>query len=248
MTVLVGTSGWHYAHWRDRFYPHGCPSGRWLEWYATRYPTVEINATFYRLTAEATLRSWRDTVPDGFVFAVKASRYLTHVRRLKDPREPVELFLERTAALGDRRGPILLQLPPDLHAEPDRLEETLRCFGPSVRVAVEVRHPSWDRQDVRELLSAHGAALCLADRRGHLAPEWRTADWGYVRFHAGRASPWPHYGRQALTTWAGEVARWWPEGDVYAYFNNDQEAVAPGDARDFARRCRRAGLEVAAVA
>ncbi|MHB1928124.1 MAG: DUF72 domain-containing protein [Acidimicrobiales bacterium] len=209
---------------------------------------MEINATFYRLTAEATLRRWRDTVPDGFVFAVKASRYLTHVRRLREPEQPVELLLERTAALGDRRGPILLQLPPDFEARPELLDRTLAALGGRARVAVELRHPSWDRDDVRDILSRHGAALGLADRRGHLRPEWRTTDWGYVRFHAGRASPWPHYGRQALSAWALQIAGSWPHGDVYAYFNNDQEAVAPGDARDFARRCRRAGLDVVEAA
>lgn len=231
MGLLVGTSGWHYSHWRDAWYPPRTPASRWLAVYAQTFPTVEINATFYRMPALSTFEGWRETVGDGFTFAVKASRYLTHVRRLRDPRGPVELFLERSNALGPHRGPILLQLPPDLPVDLDRLGETLEAFGRGVRVAVELRHQSWWRDDTHALLATYGAALCLTDRRGPSSPLWRTAPWGYVRFHAGRARPEPCYGDTALRSWADRIRQLWPPGaDVYAYFNNDQHACAPRNA------------------
>ena len=202
---------------------------------ASGFATVEINATFYRLTSEATFRAWRDAVPDDFVFAVKASRYLTHVRRLSDPKGQVELLLQRTEVLGSKRGPILLQLPPDFPINLDRLDETLAAFGSSCHVAVELRHPSWDTNGTRALLQRHRAALCLTDRRGLTSPAWPTAPFGYVRFHAGRAQPAPCYGRAALHTWASRLASLWPaDSKVYAYFNNDQ--------RGCASRCPPAGL------
>jgi uncharacterized protein YecE (DUF72 family) len=239
----VGTSGWHYAEWRGLFYPSRGSSSRWLEIYAERFATVEINATFYRLTSEATLRAWRDAVPDDFVFAVKASRYLTHVRRLSDPKEPVELLLQRTAVLGPKRGPILLQLPPDFPINLDRLDETLAAFGSTCPVAVELRHPSWDTDGTRALLQRHRAALCLTDRRGLTSPAWPTAPFGYVRFHEGGAQPAPCYGRAALHTWASRLASLWPaDAKVYAYFNNDQRGCAPRDAHQLALACSRTGL------
>jgi uncharacterized protein YecE (DUF72 family) len=244
VTIYVGTSGWHYAEWRGLFYPERGSPSRWLEIYAERFATVEINATFYRLTSEATLRSWRDAVPDDFVFSVKASRYLTHVRRLADPREPVELLLERTAALGSKRGPILVQLPPDLSLNLDRLDQTLTAFGSAARVVVELRHSSWVTEETRALLQQHGAALCLTDRRGLTSPEWSTAPFGYVRFHEGQARPAPCYGRAALRTWATRLASLWPaDDDVYVYFNNDQRGCAPRDAHQLALACSHAGLD-----
>lgn len=235
MELLTGTSGWHYRHWRGDFYPPTLASSRWLECYASAFATVEINSSFYRLTPAATMRSWRDSVPDDFVFAMKASRYLTHVRRLRDPQGPVELIVERSGELGAKRGPILLQLPPDLGVDLDRLHDTLAAFGPGVQVAVEVRHDSWDTPGTAELLRAHGAALCLADRRGALRPRWATAEWGYVRFHAGRSRAAPCYGTKALATWASRVRGMWPQGEVFAYFNNDQAGCAPRDASTFTR-------------
>jgi uncharacterized protein YecE (DUF72 family) len=244
VTIYVGTSGWHYAEWRGLFYPRRGSPARWLEIYSERFATVEINATFYRLTSEATLRSWHDAVPDDFVFAVKASRYLTHVRRLSDPKEPVELLLERTAVLGSKRGPILLQLPPNLPVNLDRLDETLAAFGPAHRVAVELRHPSWDTEETRALLEQHGAALCLTDRRGLTSPEWSTAPFGYVRLHEGRARPTPCYGQAALRGWAGRLASLWPANDdVFVYLNNDQRGCAPRDAHQLAVACSQAGLD-----
>jgi uncharacterized protein YecE (DUF72 family) len=236
MPVLAGTSGWQYRHWRGVFYPAGVPQRRWLEFYAERFATVEGNGTFYRLPARETLEQWQARTPESFVMAVKASRYLTHVRRLRDPAEPVRRMLEAFAGLGGKLGPVLVQLPPGMKADPGLLDAALGQFPPGVRVAVEPRDPSWWSDAVRDVLAARGAALCWADRAGQpVTPSWRTADWGYLRFHEGTADPWPRYSGRCLREWADRVARAWPgPGPVYAYFNNDQEGAAVHDAAAFA--------------
>ena len=172
MSVWVGTSGWQYRDWRGTFYPLDVPQRRWLEYYASQFATVENNGTFYRLPSRETFAGWRERVGDGFVMTVKASRYLTHVRRLRDPAEPVRRLLDAAAGLGDRLGPLLLQLPPDLQAAPRLLDECLLQFPPEIRVAVEPRHESWWTGDVRDVLAARNAALCLGRperSRGHPA-------------------------------------------------------------------------------
>ncbi|MER6185400.1 DUF72 domain-containing protein [Streptomyces sp. NPDC001652] len=240
MTVFVGTSGWQYKDWRGVLYPSGCPVRLWLEEYAGQFSTVEINNAFYRLPSRETFASWRDRVPRDFVVAVKASRFLTHVKRLRDPEEPVHRLLSHAEGLGSRLGPVLLQLPPTLRADPDLLDACLARFPSSTRVAVEPRHESWWSPRTRGVLESRGAALCWADVRARpVAPLWRTADWGYVRFHEGRAKEWPRYGRRSLETWAGRVRDTWAEGeDVYAYFNNDPNGAAVEDARTFDKLLR----------
>ena len=237
MAVLVGTSGWQYRHWRDDFYPREVPQRLWLEYYAGRFPTVENNGAFYRLPARETFTQWHDRVPPGFVMAVKVSRYLTHVRRLRDPEEPVRRFLDAADGLDGTLGPVLLQLPPTLTADPELLDDCLRRFTAGVRVAVEPRHPSWWTDRVRAVLAEHNAALCWADRGGSSStPLWRTADWGYLRFHEGTAIPWPRYDAEALRGWASRVGTTWPgDAAVYAYFNNDQCGAAVRDAERFAQ-------------
>jgi uncharacterized protein YecE (DUF72 family) len=203
---------------------------------------VEVNNAFYRLPERRTFADWAARTPPDFVVAVKASRYLTHVRRLQNPAEPVRRLAERLEGLGDKLGPVLLQLPPTLRFVPDALDETLACFPRSIRVAVEPRHPSWFVDEFRHLLVRRGAALCLSDLSGRHSPLWRTADWGYVRFHRGRASPPPCYGRAALRSWAERVARLWGNCDVYCYFNNDTGGCAPRDAHRFALATHLVGL------
>jgi uncharacterized protein YecE (DUF72 family) len=240
--VMVGTSGWQYRDWRGAFYPPGVPQRRWLEHYAEQFATVENNGTFYRLPARDTFANWRDRVPGDFVMTVKASRYLTHVRRLRDPAEPVKRLLDAAAGLAGRLGPVLLQLPPDLQSAPPLLADCLRQFPASIRVAVEPRHPSWWTDEVREVLTAANAALCWADRGGSaLTPLWRTADWGYLRLHEGDGEPWPRYSTRALGRWATRIAA---TGDAYVYFNNDQHAAAPGDAARLAAAVARRGGHV----
>lgn len=242
MPLFIGTSGWQYRDWRGRFYPDGLPVRAWLEHYSGRFATVEVNNAFYRLPEAATFAAWAATTPADFVVAVKASRYLTHVRRLREPEEPVARLLERAAALGAKQGPVLLQLPPTLRADIVALERTLRAFPPEVRVAVEPRHDSWWTDDTRACLERCGAALCLTDTGGRLSPLWTTAGWGYVRFHRGRAHPSPCYGRTAMRTWVERLGDLWDDqADVYAYFNNDTNGCAPRDARQLALAARRAG-------
>ncbi len=242
MTFFVGTSGWQYRDWRGPFYPAGLAQAEWLASYAERFSTVEVNNAFYRLPEAATFDRWALRTPEGFVVAVKASRYLTHIRRLRDPEEPVALLLERCRHLGSKLGPILLQLPPTLTARHDDLAATLAAFG-QCRVAVEFRHPSWLTEETTALLRAHDAALCLADSPGRRTPLWRTASWGYVRLHEGRAQPRPCYGRRALQGWAGRLAELYgPADDVFVYFNNDTHACAPANARQLRGVLERSGL------
>jgi uncharacterized protein YecE (DUF72 family) len=247
--VFVGTSGWQYPDWRGVLYPQSVPQRSWLPHYANRFDTVECNNAFYRLPSAETFTGWREATPTGFVMALKASRFLTHIKRLRDPAEPVQRLVEHAAGLGDRLGPVLLQLPPTLGVQPRRLDDCLACFPAGVRVAVEPRHDSWYNDEIREVLATHGAALCWADRLGHPAtPLWRTAEWGYLRFHVGAARPWPRYGRQALRTWVNRIAATWDAGaDVFVYFNNDPGAAAVRDAVAFARISTHAGLPTSHV-
>ena len=243
LAVWIGTSGWQYDDWRGRFYPRDTPVRQWLEAYAERFAIVESNNAFYRLPERRTFQAWAERTPDDFVMAVKVSRYLTHMRRLREPHEPVRRFLGRVEGLGDKLGPVLLQLPPQLRVDAARLDRTLTEFPRGIRVAVEFRHDSWYTTEIRDLLERHEAALCLADRRGRLTPMWRTTAWTYLRFHEGRARPHPSYGRAALEGWATRLAEGWSPGeDCYVFFNNDPKGCAPRDAARFATLCRRAGL------
>ena len=247
MTIHIGTSGWQYRSWHGPVYG-GLAQARWLERYAELFATVESNAAFYRLPTRATFAAWAARTPDDFVMAVKVSRYLTHIRRLAEPEEPVERFLDRVAGLGPKLGPVLLQLPPSLRADLGRLDAVLALLAPHVRVAVEFRHPSWWQDATRRTLEQHGAALCLTDRRRPTSPLWRTTDWTFLRFHEGRAAPRPCYGTQALDGWARRLHDGWgPDADAWVYFNNDPRACAPRDAATFARRCARIGLDPSRV-
>lgn len=247
VTVIIGTSGWQYADWRPRFYSAKMAQSRWLGFYAERFSTVEVNNTFYRLPERQTFQRWRESVPDDFVVAIKANRYLTHVRRLRDPG-PVSTLMERASGLGKRLGPVLLQLPPNLRSDPAALDATLVAFGGRARVAVEVRHESWFSDEVRRVLEARGAALCLVDGGPVEVPLWRTADWAYVRFHGGKGRPRPCYRRAEVAAWADRLAGSWTRSeDVYCYFNNDTGGCALRDARWMAKECARAGLPATRV-
>jgi uncharacterized protein YecE (DUF72 family) len=257
MAVLIGTSGWQYKDWRGGLYPAGVAQRRWLEHYAARYRTVENNGTFYRLPSRETFAGWRERTPDDFVMAVKASRYLTHVRQLRDSAEPVARFLGAASGLGPKLGPILLQLPPTLRAEPALLAACLREFrgawtgvrgdGPEgLRIAVEPRHESWWTDEVRGILADHDAALCWADRLDRpVTPLWRTASWGFLRFHEGTAEPWPRYGERALQNWVDRIGEaHLSPADVYVYFNNDPGGAAVINSAEFAVLAGQAGLGV----
>jgi len=233
----IGTSGWQYADWRDRFYPRSLPQRRWLEHYATTFDTVEVNNTFYRLPERDTFVRWAEQTPDGFVMAVKMSRYLTHIRRLNDPAEPVARFMDRAGGLGSRLGPVLLQLPPNLTANAALLDASLDEFPASTRVVVEVRHSSWWTDEIRDVLTHRNAAMCWADRNGRaITPLWSTADFGYLRMHHGRAKPVSSYGNQAIGSWRDKLCgAFGDKQDAYVYFNNDHGAAAVRNAMTMKR-------------
>ena len=241
--LLVGTSGWQYAHWRRVFYPERFPQRLWLQHFAERFQTVEVNNTFYNLPEKTVFEQWRLNTPDDFVFSVKMSRYLTHLNRLHDPDEPVRRFMDRAIALGPKLGPVLIQLPPRFGANLPLLDATLDLFDKSVRVAVEFRDVSWFTAETQQLLQRHRAALCLADSPRRKQPMWRTADWGFVRFHEGTGPHAPGYRRDVLQRWVATIAQTWSASeDVYVYFNNDTFGYAIKDAVTFAGLAAAAGL------
>jgi uncharacterized protein YecE (DUF72 family) len=244
--LRVGTSGWQYRHWKGAFYPRDLAAARWLEYYATRFDVVEVNNTFYRLPERDTFVDWAKRTPANFGFAVKASNYLTHRKRLLDPDEPVARLIDHASGLDGKLAVVLLQLPPNLTAAPDRLDHTLRAFKTKVRVAVEPRHHSWFCREVRAVLEAHEAALCWADRGSRVVtPRWQTASWVYVRMHSGRAHPPSCYGERALASWATRLLEQCGAAlDGYVFFNNDAHGCALRDASRFARLAEAAGLDV----
>jgi uncharacterized protein YecE (DUF72 family) len=252
VVLRIGTSGWQYRDWRGVLYPDGVPQRRWLAHYAGELDCVEVNNAFYRLPERSVFASWREQTPGDFTMAVKVSRYLTHIRRLRDPAEPVARLLDRAEGLGDRVGPYLLQLPPNLKVDVERLDETLSCFPRSARVAVEPRHETWWTDEVQEVLRRHDAALCWSDRDGRpVAPLWVTARWGYLRLHHGTARPRPSYGRQALATWLDRIDDAWPQhgsrsAEVFVFFNNDPGGAAVRNARTLVRMAHRRQLATAA--
>ena len=229
--IRVGCSGWSYGHWRGVVYPAKGSTASWLELYAQLFDTVEVNASFYRLPLRRTVERWAGASPEGFCFAVKASRYLTHVKRLRDVREGVALLGERIEPLVHARklGPVLWQLPPRFHRDDERLAGALAALPPG-RHAFEFRHESWFADDVYALLREHGVALVVADRSGSRpTPAVATAAWSYLRFHHGRGRN-GNYTRAELRRWADRIRA--ECGDVYAYFNNDWEGFAVRNARE----------------
>lgn len=219
--VRIGTSGWNYAHWREIFYPKGLKQIDWLRHFAGSFDTVEINATFYRLPRPEYVTRWHDQAPPGFLFAVKGSRYLTHVKRLAMTGDPVDRFFDVLGRLGDRFGPVLWQLPPSMQRDDDRLGAFAGYLPGDRRHAFEFRHESWFCQEVYDILDNAGAALCIADHAERSQPVVTTTGWTYLRFHYGRDGD-GLYGDDELRGWAGRIRGFIAEGlDVYAYFNND---------------------------
>jgi uncharacterized protein YecE (DUF72 family) len=229
--IHVGTSGWHYGHWKGPFYPEDVTADGFLGYYADRFHTVEINNTFYQLPDRETLVQWRSTVPPGFVFAVKASQYITHMKKLKDPEEPVSNFLGRVRALEDRLGPVLFQLPPRWGFNPQRLSSFLEALPTGYRYAFEFRDPSWFDVEAYELLREHSAALCMYHLAGCLSPKEVTSDFIYVRLHGPNGPYQGRYSAEELAGWAGAFATWTKQGkEIYCYFDNDEAGYATRDA------------------
>jgi uncharacterized protein YecE (DUF72 family) len=231
--VLIGCSGWNYKDWKGPFYPaKGCPANRWLEFYAQNFPTVEINSTFYRLARKDAVARWLTQVPEDFVFAPKISRYVTHIKRLAST-EAVDRFYEHIEPLAKspKMGPVLWQLPENFHRSDERLQDALDNL-PAGRHAFEFRHPSWFNDTTYAMLRDHDAALVIGDdpERPFQAYEF-TTDFTFVRFHGGKRGRYGNYSDSEIREWAERVTAWSKERAVFAYFNNDWNAYAIGNAR-----------------
>jgi uncharacterized protein YecE (DUF72 family) len=226
-TIHVGTSGWSYEHWRERFYPRDLPKARWLAFYAQTFATVELNSSFYHLPSEKAFAGWRGTTPDGFTFAVKVSRFITHIKKLKDCGEPVETFISRAGLLGPKLGPLLYQLPPGLRRDDSLLEAFLSLLPAGLRHVFEFRHESWHCEDVFDILRRHRAGFCAFDMPGLTTPTVITSDFAYVRFHGSRHMYGGCYSDEELDDWARRIAASATGLEaVYAYFNNDFDGFA----------------------
>jgi uncharacterized protein YecE (DUF72 family) len=229
--VRIGCSGWTYKDWTGPFYPPGTKDRVRLEYYATRFDTAEINASFYRLPSEAVVEGWARRAPPGFIFAWKASRFITHNKKLKDCADSVGLVFGRMAALGCHYGPVLIQLPPSLRRDDARLSDFLGLLPPGGRHTVEFRHPSWYDPAVFEILRRHDAALCISDHHSAPSPWEVTASWVYVRGHGPGGRYRGRYPAQELAAWSERIAVWRAQRrDVFAYFDNDVKSAAPFDA------------------
>jgi uncharacterized protein YecE (DUF72 family) len=229
---FIGTSGWSYRHWRGPFYPAAMSKGaEQLRFYAERFKTVEVNGTFYRLIEIETFRRWREQTPPEFVFACKGSRYLTHMKRLKDAARGVGRFFERVEALEDKLGPIVFQLPGRFKPDRERLAAFLAALPRHQRYAFEFRDPAWFLPEIFEALAKRNIALCLYEFAGQTAPLEIIADFVYIRLHGPGGAYQGSYGDDALRTWTKRIRGWSGKGlDVYCYFDNDDRGFAPKNA------------------
>jgi uncharacterized protein YecE (DUF72 family) len=235
--VRIGCSGWSYQSWRRRLYPEGVPASRWLELYAEAFDTVEVNATFYRLVKRKTVATWIEQTPEGFLFAVKASRYLTHMRRLREIEVGVARFWEPLEPLREaaRLGPVLWQLPESLKRDDDLLAATLRVLPPAEH-CFEFRHPSWFVEPVRDLLAEHDASLALGDdARRQLPPTRPAGPLAYLRLHYGTRGRDGNYSSSELASWRRRIVAWRARRPVFAYLNNDWRGFAPANAAELRR-------------
>ena len=244
MKAYVGTSGWQYRDWAGRFSPKGLPTSRWLEHYATVFPTVEVNATFYRLPRRETVQGWSEIVPKGFVLTLKASRYVTHIRRLRECAEPIERMRTVFGGAGGHLGPVLFQLPPTFRADVDLLRSFLEALPTGMRSAFEFRHPSWLTEAVAGVLDLHRVALVHGDRPRTRVDVPTVGGWTYLRFHQGRATS-PGYRRSKLADYADALAEAGP-AEAFVYFNNDSGGAAPEDASTFMELLADRRVELAA--
>ena len=241
--IYVGTSGWQYASWKGPFYPAKLPQREWLSHYVTVFPVVEVNNSFYQLPKEGTFDKWRAETPSDFIFVIKASRYITHIRRLRNARDSVDLFWSRASRLNEKLGPVLFQLPPRFKADIGLLREFLSLLPPEIKAAFEFRDDSWTNDEVCQALDQAGAAWVLADRPGARVESIVTGGWSYIRFHQGRKIH-PAYPRSKLARWADRIAEL-PARDTYVFFNNDPLAAAPRDALILTKQLRKRNQEVA---
>ncbi len=223
----VGCSGWHYDHWRGLYYPEGLPKSKWLQFYARQFTTVELNNSFYRLPSEKAVTTWRELAPDNFVFAVKVSRFITHIKRLRNLGSAVENFLSRARLLGKKLGPLLYQLPPNMKRNDEVLENFLSSLPQKYQYVFEFRHESWIDDAVFDILRRYNAGLCIFDMPGFTCPLVATSDFAYIRFHGSGSLYSSCYSDEELSHWTKRIARLGQDIKVvYIYFNNDAEAFA----------------------
>ncbi|MEH2588774.1 DUF72 domain-containing protein [Bradyrhizobium sp. AZCC 1721] len=231
--VLIGTSGWQYDSWRGPFFPKGLPLKEQLQFYAGQFPTTELNGVFYRTPTPEAVKAWRAQTGSNFVFAWKASKFITHWKRLSENSvNSLELLESRLSLLGRKAGPVLFQLPPNFQANADRLASFFKLLSKKRRYSFEFRHPSWYEPRILRLLREQNVSLCISDHHDAPAPWKRTADFVYVRGHGPGGRYRDHYGEAALAGWARHIRSWKRQGcDVFVYFDNDQKSAAPADAR-----------------
>lgn len=223
----VGCSGWHYEHWRGLYYPEELPKPKWLPYYARQFTTVELNNSFYRLPSEKAFTTWRESTPENFIFAVKVSRYITHVKKLRNLGPAVENFLSRVGALKEKLGPLLYQLPPSMKRNDELLQAFLSSLPPKYQHVIEFRHESWIDEAVFDTLRTHNVGLCVFDMPGFSCPLVTTSDFAYVRFHGSEGLYSSCYSDEELSQWAQKIA-WLGQniGATYIYFNNDAKVFA----------------------
>jgi uncharacterized protein YecE (DUF72 family) len=229
--VRIGTSGWHYKHWLGTFYPERLPASKMLAYYQERFDTVELNNTFYRLPSENAPKLWHDSTPPDFLFAVKGSRFLTHMKKLKEPEPGLEKFFARVDLLHEKLGPVLFQLPPNWTIHLDRFAHFLDALPKYHRYAFEFRNETWNTPEVMQLLRSHNAAYCAYDLAGYQSPVEITADIAYVRLHGPGGKYQGSYSDEALRSWAQRIGEWRQNlKGIYVYFDNDQAGFAAHNA------------------
>ncbi|MBM1170367.1 DUF72 domain-containing protein [Microvirga arabica] len=237
--IRIGTSGWHYRSWHGPFYPARLKIKDFLSYYVQRFDTAEINNSFYRLPTERAVQAWHDSTPKGFLFAWKASRFITHMKRLKEIEDSIDLVFGRMSSLSEKFGPVLFQLPPTFKADAETRERVARCLSlvpQGRRCAFEFRHPSWYEEDTFRILRDHNAALCISDHADAPAPWEATADFVYVRAHGTNGRYAGSYSAETLQDWTHHIAGWRRDDrSVYVYFDNDIKSAAPGDAQTLLR-------------
>jgi uncharacterized protein YecE (DUF72 family) len=226
-----GTSGWNYKHWVGILYPRTLPPSKWLDRYAEEFDTVEVNNSFYRLPSRETFEAWRKQAPEGFTFAVKASRFLTHMKKLKDPEEPLERILGNARGLEGKLGPVLYQLPPGWHVNLERLEQFLSLLPKDLRHVMEFRDHTWNVEPVFDLLRKYNVGYCIMSAPDLPCEMISTADFTYLRMHSGGVETGSNYTEGGLEWWAEHCKGFLRHGDLYVYFNNDYMGYAIYNAR-----------------
>jgi uncharacterized protein YecE (DUF72 family) len=230
--IHIGTSGWNYKHWKGVFYPEDSTQKEWFPFYLQHFDTVEINNTFYQLPSEKTLKNWKEKVPDDFIFSVKGSRYITHRKYLKDPKESSQKFFDRVQLISETLGVILFQLSPRWNLNFERLKNFIQILPAKFRYTFEFRNPTWFDEKVYNLLEENNIAFCIYDINGEMSPKKVTADIVYIRLHGPSEQAYHgRYDKQTLAGWVGAFRQWIDQGkEIYCYFDNDFQGLAPQNA------------------